>query len=234
MKISVNLQKLKQALKDKLKPKKKMATVDKLIPIIIKWEAATVGEGLTNEQLFEKARPKGFGNDPVDTGGATMVGVTLSTFRSYRKAKNGKYPSVQDLKNISYEEWRDILKTMFWDKMRANEINNQSIANLCVNTVWGSGAGYIKTIQQVCGVTPDGIVGKITLKSINENPHQDWLFQRLWDRRKKFFEDIVARSVADYEKKIGREATEAEKLKHTKKRFLQGWLNRLNDFKFEP
>ena len=45
--------------------------------------------------------------------------------------------------------------------------------------------------------------------------------------------DIVARSVADYERKIGREATERELLKYTKKRFLKGWLNRLNDFKYE-
>lgn len=235
MKFSVLLQRIIEKIK-KSKPMEtqKFATVDKLVPIIIKWEAGTVGEGLTNEQLFEKARPKGFANDPVDTGGATMVGVTLDTFKAYRKKKGKKAPTVQDLKNISYDEWRDILKTMYWDKMQADRIENQSIANLCVNTVWGSGAGYIKKIQEVCGVTPDGVVGNITLKSINENPHPDWLFQRLWDRRKKYFEDIVERSVKDYEKKLGREATEAEKLKHTKKKFLKGWLNRLNDFKFEP
>ena len=235
MKKPLTSKQMKEKIFNKLKPNaKKMATVDKLIPTIIKWEAGTVGEGLTNETLFEKARRKGFANDPADTGGATMVGVTLETFKAYRKKNGKKPPTVTDLKNIAYEEWRDILKTMFWDKMRADEIRNQSIANLCVNTVWGSGDGYIKTIQQVVGVAADGIVGPITLKAINENPHPDWLFRRLWERRKKFFEDIVARSVADYEKKLGRPATEMEKLQHTKKRFLQGWLNRLNDFKYEP
>ena len=162
-----------------------------------------------------------------------MVGVTLDTFKSYRKKKGGKTPNSNDLKAISYEEWKDILKTMFWDKMQADRIENQSIANLCVNTVWGSGAGYIKKIQEVCGVYPDGVVGDITLKAINESKDQEQLFLRLWDRRKKYFEDIVAKSVRDYERKIGREATEAEKLKHTKQRFLKGWLNRLNDFKYE-
>lgn len=235
MKNLLNLRKAIEALKGKNKQKhNEMAQVDKLIPIIIKWEAATVGEGLTNEQLFEKARPKGYGCDPVDTGGATMVGVTLATYKAYRKKAGKRPPTVTDLKNIKYDEWRDILKTMFWDKMRADEIRNQSIANLCVNSVWGSGAGYIKTIQTVAGVTADGTVGPITLKAINENPHQDWLFRRLWDRRAKFFEDIVARSVAEYERKLGREATEAEKMKHTKKRYLKGWMNRLNDFTFEP
>lgn len=210
-----------------------MAKVEKLVPIIIKWESGVTGEKLTNEELFEKARTKGFANDPADSGGATMVGVTIATFKAYRKSKRKPTPTVKDLKSITYEEWLDILKTMFWDRMRADEINNQSIANLCVNTVWGSGPGYIKTIQGVVGVKCDGIVGPITLKAINENPHPDYLFERLWNRRKQFFEDIVARSIADYERKVGRKATNLELIKYTKKRFLKGWLNRLNDFKFE-
>lgn len=192
-----------------------MAKVEKLLPIILKWEG-------------------GFVNDPVDKGGATNKGVTLATYKRYRQIHKQPIPTVDDLKKITDEEVMAILKEFYWDKMKADDINNQSIANLCVNTIWGSGAGYIKTIQQVLGVTPDGIVGKITLRAINENPHPDWLFQRLWDRRKKFFEDIVARSVKAYEKKLGRKATEKELLKYTQKRFLKGWLNRLNDFKYEP
>ena len=215
-----------------------MAKMEKLIPIIIKWEANIDYQkdeniGLTNRELFEKAVPKGYGNDPVDKGGPTMVGVTIATYTEYCLRKKKPVPSVKELKSITYEEWLDILKTMFWDKMRADEIHNQSIANLCVNTVWGSGPKYIKNIQGVVGVMCDGIVGPITLKAINENPHQDYLFQRLWNRRKKFFQDIVARDIARYEEKIGRKATEEELLEHTKKKFLNGWLNRLNDFKFE-
>lgn len=209
-----------------------MAKVEKLIPVIIKWEAGVSGNGLTNEQLFEKARPKGFGNDSVDAGGATMIGITIATYTSYCKAKKKPIPSIDDLKAIAYEEWRDILKTMFWDRMQADRIENQSIANLCVNTIWGSGAGYIKTIQSVLGVKQDGIVGPVTLAKINGWQPQKDLFDRLWWRRKKFFEDIVATNVKAYEKKIGRPATERERLKYTYKRFLRGWLNRLNDFQF--
>ncbi len=214
-----------------------MANIEKLVPIIIKWEAGVDPQkeeniGLTAEELFEKARPKGYGNDPVDSGGATMVGVTLATFKAYRKIKKKNTPSVKDLKAISYEEWIDILKSMFWDKMQADKINNQSIANLCVNTVWGSGAGYIKHIQGVLGVRQDGIVGPVTLGKINGWNPQSALFDKLWARRKKFFEDVVARSVADYERKVGRKATQTELYQYTKKKFLKGWLNRLNDFKF--
>ena len=219
-----------------------MAYCEKLVPIIIRWETGVVHlfpDGSVdyysrpNEVLFKEARKTGFSNDPLDNGGATMVGVTLDTFKTYRKKIGGKLPNVSDLINITYEEWFDILKTMYWDKMKADRIKNQSITNLCVNTVWGSGAGYIKTIQGVLGVKQDGIVGNVTLNIINGYTPQKELFDKLWKRREKYFNDIVARSVAAYEKKIGRPATETEKIRHTQKKYLNGWLNRLNSFKFE-
>ena len=172
-------------------------------------------------------------NDPIDSGGATNKGVTLNTYKHYCKLHKMKTPTVADLKAITDDTVMAILKEFFWDEMRADDIANQSIANLCVNTLWGSGTGYIRTIQGVLGVKQDGIVGPVTLAKINGWVSQKDLFDHLWARRKKFFEDIVASSVRAYERKIGRKATERELLKYTKKRFLKGWLNRLNDFKFE-
>lgn len=209
-----------------------MANCEKLIPIIIRWETGVTGQGLSNKELFEKARKKGYGNDPIDTGGPTMVGIILSTYKTYCKEKGKPVPMVKDLKAMPYEEWFEIFKTRFWDKMKADQIRNQSIANLCVNTIWGSGPGYIKTIQQVVGVKPDGMVGPVTLQAINTADQQD-LFNRLWLRRKKFFLDLVDNSVKEYERRLGRKATERELLKYTQKRFLKGWLNRLNSFEFE-
>lgn len=190
-----------------------MAKCELLLPLILKWEG-------------------GFVNDPADSGGATNKGVTLATYKSYCKANKLKVPTVADLKKISDETVLAILKQFYWDKMQADKINNQSIANLCVQSLWGSGAAYIKIIQGVLGVKQDGIVGDKTLAAINQ-ADQKKLHERLWQRRKKYFEDIVKRSVADYERKIGRQATERELKTYTKKRFLNGWLNRLNDFKFK-
>lgn len=190
-----------------------MAKVELLLPKILKWEG-------------------GFVNDPADSGGATNKGVTIATYKAYRKAHGMKPPTVADLKRITDNEVLAILKEFYWDKMRADEITNQSIAELCVQSLWGSGKGYIKTIQGVLGVKQDGIVGAKTIAAINGANQRD-LFDRLWNRRKKFFEDIAMSSVRAYERKIGREATEREKLKFTKQRFLKGWLNRLNDFHYE-
>lgn len=189
-----------------------MADVLKLYPLIKKWEG-------------------GFVNDPADAGGATNKGVTLDTYRRYCKIKGWRYPTVADLKAISEETVIDVLRVFYWNPCKANDIRNQSVANLIVNSVWGSGTGYIKKIQEVAGVKPDGIVGPKTLAAIN-GADQRILFTRLWNRRKKFFEDITRNSILAYERKIGRVATEYEMMKYTNKRFLRGWLNRLNDFKF--
>lgn len=172
-----------------------MAKIEKLVPKILKCEGGSV-------------------NHPNDKGGATNKGVTIGTYTFYRKFKGLPAPTVEDLNNITSDEWMDILKTLYWNKWRADEIRNQSIANLLVDWYWGSGVYGIKYPQRVLGVTADGIVGVKTLAAINDYPDQEELFQKLWDRRKKHFEDIVKR---DPSQKV----------------FLNGWMNRLNDYKFE-
>lgn len=172
-----------------------MANIEKLAPIIIKWEG-------------------GFVNHPYDKGGATNKGITIGTFKNYRKSKGLPTPTVEDLKNISDAEWMDVLKTYYWDRWKADNINDQSIANIVVDWLWGSGVYGIKYPQQVLGVVSDGVVGPKTLAAINDYPDKQELFTKLWDRRKQHFEGIV-------------------KNNPTQKVFLKGWLNRLNDFRYE-
>lgn len=188
-----------------------MADIRKLAPILLKWEAGALPQS-TLEKQWEIAKRKGFSNHPNDTGGATMCGITIASYNRYRQLKGRTKPSVTDLKNITLSEWLDVLKTFYWDKMKADQINNQSIANLCVDNVWGSGTGYIKHIQSVLGVVPDGIVGSITLRAIN-TANQKNLFDKLWNRRKSFYNGLV----------VSRPKNSV---------FFKGWLNRLNDFKF--
>ena len=99
-----------------------------------------------------------------------------------------------------------------------------------VDWVWSSGKHGIVIPQRLLGVEPDGIVGNKTLQAVNfADP--DELFDALFEARLEFLNDIVDASIAKYEKKIGRKATEKELLKHTNKRFLKGWVNRLNSIK---
>ena len=188
-----------------------MASIDKLIPFILKWEG-------------------GFANDPTDRGGATNKGVTIATYEAYCRQKRLPRPTVEQLKNIPDAHWRDIIKTMFWDKWHADDIHSQKVANILVDWVWLSGVHGIKKPQALLGVKTDGIVGNKTLSAVNFADPEE-LFAALYKVRVKFINAIVARSVAAYEKKIGRPATEKELLKHTQKRFAKGWLNRLAEIK---
>lgn len=171
-----------------------MADYKKLIPSILKWEG-------------------GWSDDPADKGGATMRGITLATYTAYRFQKGLPTPTKTDLKNITQAEWEEVFKTMYWDRWKASEIKNQSIANLVVDWLWTSGVYGIKYPQQVLGTTADGVVGKKTLALINEHPNPKTLWKALWERRKKHFEAIANATPSN-------------------KKFLKGWLNRLNDFKY--
>lgn len=186
-----------------------MANVDILLPFILKFEG-------------------GFVNDPADSGGATNKGVTIATWRSVGYDKDGDGDiDVQDLKLISNQDVRNrVLKPHYWDRWKADQIKSQKVANILVDWVWGSGANGIKIPQRLLGVAVDGIVGAKTLAAVNA-ADPDVLFDRIYQARERFLHDITKQSIASYEKKIKRKATNAELMKHTKKRFIKGWLNRL-------
>lgn len=171
-----------------------MANVNKLKPFILKWEG-------------------GFVNDPDDLGGATNKGITLTTYKEYKKRKGLSDPSVDDLKNISDEEWTEILRTMFWDRWQADRIENQSVANILVDWVWASGVHGIKRPQKILGVTVDGIVGDKTIAALNAMDPMS-LFFKIKNDRIKYIDEIC-------------------KARPTNKKYKKGWMNRINKFKFE-
>ncbi len=101
-----------------------MAHLEKLKPFILKWEG-------------------GFVDDPLDRGGATNKGITIGTFRTFY----GKNATVEQLKNITDRQWDKIFEAGYWRPFKADQIRNQSIANICVDWAWASGA--VTAIKQV-------------------------------------------------------------------------------------
>lgn len=152
----------------------------------------------------------GYVNDPDDKGGATNKGVTLATFRSVY----GKDKTVEDLKALTTDQFAHILKKYYWDRWQADLINNQSVANLLVDWTYNSGKWGIVIPQKLLHLDGDGVVGKITLAAVN-NADQRKFFEDVWRARRDFFLGIVSRD--------SRQA-----------KFLKGWMNRLQSFKFAP
>lgn len=146
---------------------------------------------------------------PLDRGGATNKGITIGTFRNFY----GKDATVEQLKNITDEQWLHIFKSGYWDKWKADDIENQSIADIVVDWAWASGtATSIKQVQKILGVAVDGIVGNDTLTAIN-TADQSSLFDKIRSRRIEFVENIVKRDPSQT-------------------RFLKGWKNRINSLTF--
>lgn len=167
-----------------------MAKAELLKPFILRWEG-------------------GFVDDPLDRGGATNKGITIGTFRNFY----GKDATVEQLKNITDEQWLHIFKSGYWDKWKADDIENQSIADIVVDWAWASGTvTSIKQVQKILGVAVDGIAGNDTLTAIN-TADQRSLFVKIHSRRIEFVENIVKRDPSQA-------------------RFLKGWKNRINSLTF--
>ena len=154
----------------------------------------------------------GWSNDPDDSGGATMKGVTLRTYTAYRKKKGLLPPTEDELRNISKEEGLDIYKTMYWDTIKGDAFQSQSVANIMVDWFWMSGVIAIKRLQLIVGTKQDGIVGQKTLAAVHAK-NQKELFTQLKNARHNHFISIVTKSPE-------------------KRKFLKGWFNRLNDIKW--
>lgn len=168
-----------------------MADLKILAPFILSWEG-------------------GYCKVKGDRGGATNKGVTLATWRQYGYDKNrdGRIDE-RDVMLISETDAIErILRPIYWNAWRADEIESQAIANLLVDWVWNSGSYGIRLPQKVLGVKIDGQVGPRTLAAINNHPDQLQLFKDLWHEREDYFRRCASAP--------------------SQQRFLAGWLNRLN------
>lgn len=166
-----------------------MADYKKLKPFILRWEG-------------------GFVNDKDDLGGATNKGITIATFRSVY----GQNKTASDLRAMTDEQWTHIFKKFYWDKWRADEIRDQSVANILVDWVWASGAYGIKIPQSMLRVTIDGIVGAKTIAAVNAKDG------------KTFFDEIKKERIAFIDRICNS--------RPQNKKFKKGWLNRINSLKY--
>ena len=173
-----------------------MADFKKYFPTLVKWEGSA------------------FENVPGDAGGPTKFGVILSEWiaQGYDKNGDGKI-NVEDLKIITSEDAMKIAKPHYWDKAQADNINNQSVAEMIIDFGYNCGIGLaIRKTQTILNLTVDGSIGPNSIKAINNSNQKD-LFDKLVSSRIAYYKAIVA-------------------AKPSQSKFLKGWLDRTNSFKF--
>ena len=106
----------------------------------------------------------GWADHPEDPGGATMKGVTLTTYRRHF----GKDRSKDDLRNISDQELEQIYRSGYWSKCHCDELPtgvDYAVFDAAVNSGPGRGA---KWLQAAVGAKQDGGIGSNTLSRVEE------------------------------------------------------------------
>lgn len=146
---------------------------------------------------------KGISNRASDRGGFTVDGVTLTTFRQFY----GQDKTEADLRNMTRPQWRHIMKAGYWDVCKADQIEDQKLAELIVDWCVNSGTARIRNVQSILEVRPDGCVGPVTLAAINGGDTAE-LYRRIMAARTGWFERIVRN---DPRQMVN----------------LRGWMNRL-------
>lgn len=124
----------------------------------------------------------GYVNHPADPGGATNKGVTQRVYDAYRQRKG--LPK-QSVRGITSDEVAEIYKRQYWDAVKGDDLPSgldYAVFDYAVNS---GPRRAIQDLQRELGVTPDGIVGQITLAAVAS---QDvfGLIDRLCNRRLRF------------------------------------------------
>lgn len=72
------------------------------------------GDTWTRSLAFILQQEGGWADDPNDSGGATMKGITIGTFKAWRAAHGQQTPTKDDLRNISDAEVEQIYREWYW------------------------------------------------------------------------------------------------------------------------
>jgi lysozyme family protein len=111
----------------------------------------------------------GFVNHPKDPGGMTNLGVTKAAWEGYV----GKSVDETFMRSLTPEVVKPFYKAMYWDKIKGDQLPagvDYAAYDLAVNSGVGRAA---KFLQEIAGVTVDGVLGPKSMGAIREcDPEQ--------------------------------------------------------------
>lgn len=122
------------------------------------------------KDTFAKAMPHvfmeegGYVDNPKDPGGATNLGITISTLSAWE----GRKVSKTEVKALTKDKATSIYKSNYWDAIRGDDLPSgvdYAVFDFAINS---GPARAVKFLQRVVGVADDGVVGAKTLAAIRE------------------------------------------------------------------
>lgn len=146
-------------------------------------------------------------NIPSDSGGETKFGIADMADGVRDGMTDTDFDGKPDtkIKDLTLEQAVRKYRKIYYDPVKADMIRDELLALHVFDFAVNAGVGRsVKTLQQIVGVTQDGLLGAKTLEKVNTGG---------WTQ--KFIDARIA-----YYKKIGTG-------KNAK--FLNGWLNRVRN-----
>jgi lysozyme family protein len=147
----------------------------------------------------------GYVNDPNDAGGETNFGISKRA-----------YPNL-NIKNLTLVQAKAIYEKDYWVAARCNLLPYPLSLAVFDYAVNAGPSKAIKSLQSVCGTSPDGLWGTNTVNKVNESLRK-WgvkgLALQLCQERSNFYIDLTIKKPAQI-------------------KFLKGWLRRVFDLIME-
>ena len=176
-------------------------------------------EGLLMDGIMDKVlnTEGGYVNDPNDSGGHTNRGVSWGTWQDYAMKVLGVEPTLENLKLLTEDDARKIYKEGFWDKAKIDEIDDPDMRYAVFDFYINAGGNAISVLQKTLNSLQSKIVldvdkamGPKTIECLNSVDHK-LLYNTFNENRKQYYKDLAKKD-------------------SKKKKFLNGWLNRVSEF----
>lgn len=164
----------------------------------------------------------GYANNPADHGGETYAGIArkfwpawggwiiIDAIKDYH-GHDAKIIDIWALKDLNLKEQIYLFyKANFWDQNKLDEFNDQQVANSVYD--FGVNAGIAtaaKMLQEMVGVIPDGIIGRLTLEAVNSRDAKE-NFEGYNIKRRAYYLNIATNP--------------------SQHQFLASWLSRLTNY----
>lgn len=160
----------------------------------------------------------GYTNNPSDRGNwvdGELVGTNYGISAPVLKDYLGRTPTISDMINLSPKTASDIYKRRFWDRIKGDDIKNQSVANLIYDM-------YINQTGHTTSVMEDALLYKKQIRI----PFSDEVIDAINHfSSKQLFDNIKRLRKQKYEERANTVSGQSQ--------FLSGWLKRLDEFEYK-